>query len=240
MDKVLSSAETEVTQRIQRVFLDFKLPSNMLHHWSSCSGEELRERTVLAYGQKSEEPLTRYEVIPEYLPIWRRFRVGGLDKLQLRNELGKVSRKVSEWGGKLFDHPDFPTSPEPRDVFFAKVTLRFLGFKKNPTTKEWLHAEFFAEWSKKHLQDGWVMELCELEDGPSIGYQYAVAEQPNGEILWIAHKPVVVGGGAVVWCVERGGDGALWLSAGYAVPDREWNLDFELLLRLRKIQNLVA
>ena len=229
----LTDKELEVTQRIQRSFPRGAISGEMLHHWNSCPKEELQMRTSLAYGQKSERPLVQYEVVPEYLPIWRRFRVGGLDKPQLRAELGKVSREVSEWGCKLFDHPDFQTSVEAKDIFFAKVTFRFLGFKKNPKTKDWLYPEFFTEWSKKHLQDGWVMELCEVEDGPSVGYQYT--NQPNGEILWLAHEPLVVGGDAGVWGVERSDGGRLWLGAGDAFPGSEWGLDDGLLLRLRKI-----
>ncbi len=182
----------------------------------------------------------KYEVVPGFLPIWKRFRVGALDKPQLQVKLKEAGRDVSNWGEKLFNHPDFTTSPEPKDVLFAKVNLAFLGFKMNPKTKDWLHAEFFADWSRKHLQDGWVMELCELEDGPSIGYQHAASSQPNGEILWLAHKPVVVEGVAHVWYVERLDDGRLWLYTDCAVPEREWSLDGELLLRLRKIQALAT
>ncbi len=177
-------------------------------------------------------PPVRYEVAPEFLPIWKRFRVGGLDKTQLWVKLKEASREVSDRGGKLFNHPNFTTSPEPKDVLFVKVNLEFLGFTKNQKTKDWLHKEFFADWSKRHLQDGWVMELCEFEDGPSIGYQYTT--QPNGEILWVISEPLVVEGDAVVWFVERLGGGKLRLASDCAVPESEWFLDSGRLLRLRK------
>lgn len=47
-------------------------------------------------------------------------------------------------------------------------------------------------------------------------------------------RTMVVEGNANVWNVERNDDGKLWLNTDYANPDNEWNLDNELLLRLRK------
>lgn len=228
----LTDGELELTQKMQIHFPRGRISVDRIQHWSSCPVEELTERLEKALQQPT------FEVAPEYLPIWRKFRVGGLDKIQIRTELKKVGRKLSDWGDKLFESEEHKVSLTPSDTFFARVNLSFLGFKKSPCTKDWLTAEFFAGWSKKHLRDGWVMELCEREDGPSIGYQYTT--QPNGEVLWVAHKPVVVVGDAHVWRVVRGVDGRLWLHADCANPAREWALDDEMLLRLRKIQSSVA
>ncbi len=227
----LTEGELELTQKIQTHFPRGRISPERIGELS-CQTEELTFRLEQAF----QEP--KFEVAPEYLPIWKTFRVGGLDKAQLQAKLKVVNREVNERGKKFFNHEDFTTSPEPKDVFFARVNLAFLGFKKNSTTKDWLHAEFFAEWSRKHLQDGWVMELCEQEDGPSIGYQYTA--QPNGEILWVIAKPLVVEGRAFLWAVLRCGGGTLWLNTDYVNPENEWRLLGELLLRLRKIQPLVA
>lgn len=230
----LTDGELELTQKIQTHFPRGRISSDRIHYWNGCRTEELTFRLEQVFQE------LKFEVAPEYLPIWKKFRVGGLDKPQLRARLKEAKREVSEWGNKFHNHEDFTTSLEPKDVFFARVNLAFLGFKKNPTTKDWLHAEFFAEWSRKHLQDGWAIELCEREDGPSIGCQYTTA-QPNGEVLWVIAKPLVVEGDALVWRVGRRGDGTLWLVAGSALPDNGWDLDDDgLVLRLRKIQPFAA
>jgi hypothetical protein len=81
------------------------------------------------------------------------------------------------------------------------------------------------------------MELCECEDGPSVGYQYA-AQQRNGETLLVAWAPVVTESLAFVWVVKRHeGYEGLCLSAVEIGLESEWRLDSELLVRLRKVQN---
>ncbi|MEO8637644.1 MAG: hypothetical protein ABI430_01950 [Candidatus Taylorbacteria bacterium] len=230
----LSELELKLTQRIQRSFPRGEIPSDVIHYWNSCSKEELTARALIAFGQKSEVPLQRYEVVPDFLPVWRKFHVGGKDKTQLRDALEQAGREVGEYASRLLDQEEYKTSPRAKDVLFAKVNLGFLGFQKKPTTKEWLYPEFFVEWSRKHLMDNWVMELCEPEDGPSIAYQFT--NQPNGEILCVAHEPLLVEGHARVFRVGGLDSGHSWLNLVFAKPGNEWHLDSELLLRLRKVQ----
>lgn len=93
--------------------------------------------------------------------------------------------------------------------------------------------EFCTKWSAEHLS-GYVIEICEAEDGPRLREQYL--DQPDGEILWMAMERITGSDGhPYVFVVERGNDGVRWLGATLTYRDDRWPLDSRLVFRFRKL-----
>ncbi len=120
--------------------------------------------------------------------------------------------------------PEFTTLPTPEQIALVRVKVRDLGFtdpNRLPTTTEVLaRAQEFG--------------LGPAEVGPHL--RLTLTDQPNGDVFWIAMKPISDSGGFPrVFCLRRGGGGR-WLDAAYAYPDDQWNLEGEIVFSLRKPQ----
>ena len=117
------------------------------------------------------------------------------------------------------------------------LTPKDFGYERMPTTTELLDPTRLMEWSRQNahrLPEGCVVELLSAEAGPHIRDQYK--DQPNGEILWMAMERITDPDGYPdVFRIGRYSDGKQWLSAGWANPDDEWNLDDRFVFRLRKV-----
>ncbi len=171
------------------------------------------------------------------LTVWKTINVGGTTTEKLLQAIeakdgDKDRNEVGDWAREVTTKPRFVISSTPSQVGLVVLTPADLGFTSNPRTDAFMTKEFCARWSSENL-DGWVLELCESEDGPQLRLQYQ--DQPRGEVLWMAMERITVSGGDPrVFCVGRSFDGHRWLDADWARPSRTWNLGYLIVFRLRK------
>ena len=178
------------------------------------------------------------KIVKRTLTVWKTINFGGTTTEALlksieaevkdkeKNEIGKFARDLTS---KLA----FVIAPTPGQVGLVVLTPADLGFTSNPRTDAFMTKEFCAEWSAKNL-DGWVIELCEAEDGPQLRLQYQ--DQPKGEVLWIAMERIADSDGdPYVFGVGRDDGGVRWLGTDWADPSHTWLLGGRLVFRLRKI-----
>lgn len=159
---------------------------------------------------------TRGPVFPVYLDI----EVGGKSKDELLAELKAGGHYVSDYAKDIMSKPAWK-SGKKEQVKFARATISDLGFTKNPTTRE--------VWAR-------IIELghslCEPGDGPAI--RLALKDQPRGDYFWCAMEQITDSGGSPdVFCVLRDDDES-GLRTYWTSPGHGWNLDDEIVFRLRK------
>ena len=178
------------------------------------------------------------KVANKTLKVWKTINVGGTTTEELLKSIveereSKEKNEVGNWARDITTKPAFVISSTRSQVGLVVLTPANLGFTVQPRTDAFMTKEFCAEWSAKYL-DGYVIELCEGEDGPQLRLQYQ--DQPTGEILWMAMKGITSsGGGPRVFRVERRGGGLRWLSADWSYPDGTWRLDRRIVFRFRKL-----
>lgn len=143
------------------------------------------------------------------------------DERAMREVLKAAGREVGSWASDILPQVRYsPYTPqEPRDVKLVFVSNEDLGL-----TDEWIPLE------RTHtagLQQG--LELCEWEDGPQLAAQYR--DQPYGEVLRLAMKPIVDSDGySDLFAVAHDGRGR-WLYARYGRPGREYRRTYRFVFR---------
>lgn len=170
-------------------------------------------------------------VAKRILKVWKIISIGGGTPEQLVTSVAGSCEEVSS-EAKFF-MTKMTVAPTATSVGLVVLTHRELGFTSSPRTDAFLTKEFCAKWSKDNL-DGYVIELCEAEDGPRLREQYQ--DQPNGETLWMAMERMTGSDGSPrVFVVERYGDGHRWLSTVWVDPHDRWGLGNRIVFRLRKL-----
>jgi hypothetical protein len=159
--------------------------------------------------------------------------VGGLDKDQLQLKLNKVCKRangetnISSYAqdmlDKMYQSEEFKKfAQNPENIQTVRLKVGDLGFASNPTTDQ-----IYAKAQELGL------ELCPAEVGP---YQrLKEIDQPMGDWYRIAMKQITDRDGrSCVFGLEHRGSG-LWLYRIWARPTSEWDLDRELMFRLRQV-----
>lgn len=155
------------------------------------------------------------------LSVWKTISIGGVDIHGLQKQLKDGDFYVSDWAKDIMSKPEFTTLTEPTEIHLARVRVKDLGFKKEPTT-----AELFARIKE-------VGDLCPAEVGPYL--RLDLKDQPKGDWFWVAMEPIAGSGGDPrIFYFLRIGDGLRWLHASCARPDGQWRLGVEVVFRLRK------
>ena len=181
---------------------------------------------------------TVVEAVKRALTPWKTITVGGTKTKALIKAIeekkgDKEKNEVGDYARDIMGKKEFVIAEKQAHVDLVILTPADFGFTAMPRTDEFLTKEFLAEWSKKHL-DGYVVELCEPEDGPQLRLQYQ--DQPKGEVLWMAMERITDSDGHPdVFFVERFDGGERWLNASWVRAYGRWGLDFRLVFRLRKV-----
>jgi hypothetical protein len=167
------------------------------------------------------------------LTVFKTLKIGGVPTKKLENKVKKSCEEVTRWVKGIMKQKDFVTAETQTDVNFVVLTPTELGFTSDPRTYDFMTKNFCAEWSAKHLE-GYVIELCEAEDGPQLRIQYE--DQPNGEVLWMAMERITDSEDhPSLFAVERSPDGKRWLRTGRVGPDHVSDLDDRVMFRFRKL-----
>lgn len=147
--------------------------------------------------------------------------IGGVSKDALTKQLKDEDYSISNWACDIMGKRAFTTLQEPNTIELGWITVRGLGFEKEPTTKE-----LFTRINE-------VGELCPAEVGPHL--RLTDKDQQRGTLYWVAMEPITGSVGLpCVFCVERSGGGMRWLYAYCARPEGRWGLDDTFVFALRK------
>lgn len=198
--------------------------------WTNEDIKALCERKGFLH-QVYEVLYGRAEIVMKKLALWLRAKVGGLSKDEIVKKLNNVSVGngltfcLGDYARDLLAKKECMISEKAEEVDFTITTPRDLGFTENPTTSELFDEKRLAEYG---------LELCKPDDGPSLRLMYT--NQPNGEWLPLAMKPIRASDR--YWSVFslRCGGSELWLSTGYsALSEVRWDLGLRLVFRVRKV-----
>lgn len=145
--------------------------------------------------------------------------VGGIPADQLLTKLVHSNCDVHPWARDLMSRPEFVTSTTPKKVPFMRKTVKELGFTSSPTTTQVFECI------------NGLGKLCQPEDGAWL----VMGDQPCGDILWVAMKPIIGSGGIPeIFQNKRLSDGSWCLNTSDARPDRQWELDDSFVFRSRE------
>jgi hypothetical protein len=140
-------------------------------------------------------------------PVWKRVTLGtykGVNALRAALDAARV--RVGDSADEILGRPGFAFSQTRTDVDLVVVSLAELGFNDSTSL-----ADIYRRAGELGL------ELCPAEVAPLLRLQYA--DQPIGEFLNVAMRPVeTYGGQPIALSVANAGTGPLLLG-GEAHPD---------------------
>jgi hypothetical protein len=118
---------------------------------------------------------------------------------------------LGDSAAEIIGRPAFTLSKTRTDVNLVLVSVSELGFKDKGATM----ADIYARAQQLGL------ELCPAEVGPQLRLQYL--DQPLGEFLHIAMKPIATYGGDLVDLTVGNGGASLLLIGGDVRSDSTWH-----------------
>ncbi len=152
-------------------------------------------------------------------PVWKTVRRG------VHKNLGSITTmltkfKVTDWVKDIIGKPAFTLAQTEEDLSLCVATVKKLTGKNEATTKEIFDVIKLAG------------DLCPAEVGPALREQYL--DQPNGEWLHLAMKPIRDCDGRLTLFGVGRGHGELWLRAHCADPEYVWGGNSFFVYRARK------
>lgn len=146
--------------------------------------------------------------------------IGGKTTQELLAELTQGGFRVSSYARSMMENPSFTTLPNPEQRDLVRLHVKDLGLKRDyPRTDE----------IYQKAQD-LGLELCPAEVGPQ--YRLQNKNQPLGEWLAVAMKPIPASAGNP--CVFRlgHGGGGLWLYGSWTEPGNAWDPEYGFVFTL--------
>lgn len=140
----------------------------------------------------------------------------------------KFEEGTGAWASGMIFMNDFRVATKKRVIELINVSAKELGFEDNGPLWQTTLKDIYTRGQKMGLQ------LCPSEVGPQLRLQYG--DQPVGEGLWIAMKPIDSGGiGPRVFGVVHYYSGSgLYLISNSGSPDRLWPAHSRWVFTLRK------
>jgi len=155
------------------------------------------------------------QTLPTF-PVWRTIKLGtGLktaDDFRQALKLKQAGCKISDWANNILGKPAFIATATEMEVDLVNVSVAELGFKEGATRKDIYD---------KAIKLG--LELCPNEVGPQLRLQYR--DQPEGERLRIAMKPIADSDGDLTIFYVVHDDDGVWLHGSNGYPDDFWSGD---------------
>ncbi len=145
-------------------------------------------------------------------PVWKTIKLGtGLKTAKdFRKALKKSGNLIGDWVDDILGKPVFTASDTEKEVDLVNVSVAELGFKDGAIRKD-----IYG----RALELG--LELCPAEVGPQLRLQYA--DQPKGEWLRIAMKPITDSDGDLFVFAVGHDYGERLLHGDRAHPGRFWD-----------------
>jgi hypothetical protein len=178
---------------------------------------EARALAVYAAVKQSQAPPTALET-----PIWKTITVGGskgVNAVRAAMEAAPCSIWISDEADEILGRPAFPFIRTPVELDLVVLSVFELGFgdqaSRNNSELGFRDQASLHDIYTRALSLGF--ELCPAEVGPALRLNYL--DQPLGEFLHIAMKPVARYTGELVHFTVGGGGAGLLLVGGNGDPD---------------------
>jgi len=170
-------------------------------------------------------------IYPNCPVVTRTIQVGGLTRLELREELQRNAISMNESAERLFASEHFTTSATRYSVVTVELTVRNLGFPQGAVI-----ADTYAKAAALGLG------LCPLELGPHLRLQYL--DQPEGYWGQPKRQHQAPSGSITIASEQLTEDedfpkgfylrrikGVLWLRGYRSGPEHIWEPDDHLMFR---------
>jgi hypothetical protein len=139
------------------------------------------------------------------IPIWKTITLGGYKGANaFRDAMDKAPCpiRVGEWADEILGRPAFSFSNTRVDLDLVVISVSRLGFGKDGASLRDVYMR----------ASGFGLELCPAEVGPVLRLNYL--DQPVGEFLQVAMRPVARYSGELVdFTLGNGGAGLLLIGA---------------------------
>ena len=155
-------------------------------------------------------------------PIWKTITIGGskgVNAIREAMEAGPCSIWISEEADEILGRPAFPFIKAPVELDLVVLSVSELGFG-DPASDKDIEPEATVRASLRDIYVRAVslgFELCPAEVGPALRLNYL--DQPLGEFLQIAMKPVARYTGELVTFTLVGGDAGFLLGGANGNSD---------------------
>jgi hypothetical protein len=143
-------------------------------------------------------------------PIWKTITIGeykGANAVRAAIDAAPCPIAMGDWADEILGRPAFPFSRAKLDIDLVVVSAAQLGFGPDGASLHDIYAR----------ADTFGLDLCPAEVGPILRLNYL--DQPLGEFLHVAMRPVATYGGELVDFMLGNGGSALLLIGGDANPD---------------------
>ncbi len=146
------------------------------------------------------------------LKVWKTLKLGtGLKTADdFRKAIKAAGMKIGDWGNDILGKPAFTASETAMDVELVNVSVAELGFEDGATLLD-IQAK----------ADKLGLDPCPAEVGPQLRLQYA--DQPKGEWLIVAMKPIAGSDGSLSVFVVGRDDVGRWLDGDDGDPGDFWD-----------------
>jgi hypothetical protein len=143
-------------------------------------------------------------------PIWKTVAIGtykGVDAVRAAMDAAPCPIALGDWADEILGRPSFPFSRKPTELDLVVVSVADLGFGDQGAPLRDIYARALAS----------GLELCPAEVGPVLRLNYL--DQPAGEFLHVAMRPVARYSGELVDLTLGNGGSDLLLIGGDARPE---------------------
>ncbi len=195
-------------------------------HQIATTEREIRSDTKAYVGRLFQGifnlPLERiYTRFPEGRVTKIEANIGGRTGEELIGDfLGNSRITLPISAEKMLRSKDFVAQKTKEKINLVRLSVADLGFPSGASTEQIYQAA-----------EKLSLELCPPEVGPHLRLQYE--DQPKGEYIAIAMKPIMTDGSLCVFAVRRH-DGGLWLHSNGAGPADQWDGSSQFVFRARK------
>ena len=144
------------------------------------------------------------------IPVWKTIAIGtyrGVDAVRAAMDAGPCPIALGDWADEILGRPSFPFSRKPTELDLVVVSVADLGFGDQGAPLRDIYARALAS----------GLELCPAEVGPVLRLNYL--DQPPGEFLHVAMRPVARYSGELVDLTLGNGGNDLLLIGGDARPE---------------------
>jgi hypothetical protein len=144
------------------------------------------------------------------IPVWKTIAIGaykGVDAVRAAMETAPCPIALGDWADEILGRPSFPFSRKPTELDLVVVSVADLGFGDQGAALRDIYVRALAS----------GLELCPAEVGPVLRLNYL--DQPPGEFLHVAMRPVARYTGELVDFTLGNGGSDLMLIGGDARPE---------------------
>jgi hypothetical protein len=175
----------------------------------------------LPSAPNATSPFTLYDAAPAQspkpqpasaseIPIWKTIALGeykGVNAVRMALDNAPCPIAVGDWADEILGRPAFPFSKTKAEVDLVVLSVADLGFTKKGASLRDIYTRALAL----------GLETCPAEVGPVLRLNYL--NQPVGEFLHIAMRPIARYSGELVDFMLANGGAGLLLVGGDARPE---------------------